>query len=683
LQHAHNPVDWYPWGPEAFETAEKLGKPIFLSIGYSSCHWCHVMEKESFEDPEVAGLMNNAFISIKVDREERPDIDGTYMAVCQMMTGSGGWPLTIIMTPDRRPFFASTYIPKEAKFGHLGMKELIPRIKDLWISKREQLMNSAKEVVEHLVEAESVSKRIESGEIGEDTLDAAYDILSNEFDEEHGGFGGAPKFPTPHNLMFLLRYWKRTRYEKALWMVEKTLTSTRLGGIYDQVGFGFHRYSVDSRWFLPHFEKMLYDQAMLTIAYIECYQATKKEEYKSTAEEILAFVLHDMTSPQGGFYTSVDADSEGQEGKFYLWSKQEIRQLLSQDEAELIATVFNIRENGNLPDETIYKGTGSNILFMSKPLKKIGSEMKIPSEQLEDRIRVLRRRLLRAREERVHPQTDEKILTDLNGLMIAALAKASQAFNESRYCYAAERAVDFVLTKMRNPEGQLFHRYKDGETLIPGFLDDYAFFAWGLIELYEATFETGYLESAIELTELMISHFHDKERGGFYFTANDAESIIARRKEAYDGDRPSGNSIAALNLLRLAHFTGRPRLEDIASGAMRAFSSPVSNMPTAFTQLLIALDFAVGPASDVVIVGDPIGQDTLAMIRALRGSFLPNSVEILKPSGAERIKIEKLAEFTRNLVSEESETKAYVCRGYKCSLPVTSVEKMLDLLNSK
>jgi uncharacterized protein YyaL (SSP411 family) len=683
LQHAHNPVDWYPWGAEAFETAKIRDKPIFLSIGYSTCHWCHVMEKESFEDPEVAKLMNDSLVSIKVDREERPDIDSTYMTVCQMMTGSGGWPLTIIMTPDKKPFFASTYIPKEAKFGRLGMKELIPRIKELWNSKREQLVNSAQEIVMRLIRSEQTSNVSEGEKIGEETLDAAYDSLSNEFDEEHGGFGGAPKFPTPHHLTFLLRYWRRTSYEKALWMVEKTLTSMRLGGIYDHVGFGFHRYSVDSRWFLPHFEKMLHDQAMLTMAYTEAYQATGKDEYKETAEEILAFVLRDMTSSRGGFYTSIDADSEGQEGKFYTWRKQEIGQLLSQDEADLIATVFNIQENGNFPDETTYKDTGNNILYMSDPLKKISSEMRIPDKELEERFEAARSKLFNAREKRIHPETDEKILTDLNGLMIAALAKAAQAFNEPKYCDAAKKAADFLLTKVRDSEGRLYHRHKDDETSIQGFLDDHAFLAWGLIELYEATFETRYLESAIELTELMISHFRDEKSGAFYISADDAENIIVRIKDAYDGAHPSGNSIAALNLLRLAHITGKSKFEDIASSMIRTYSSIMSNAPTAFTQLLIALDFAVGPSSEVVIVGDQGAKETAAILRALRSSFLPNKVQILKPIGVEAYKIEELAEFTRNLTSEEGRATVYVCQGYRCSLPTTSVQRMLELLDLK
>lgn len=683
LQHAHNPVEWYPWGSEAFEAAKKQDKPIFLSIGYSTCHWCHVMEKESFEDLEVAKLMNEAFINVKVDREERPDIDSIYMAVCQMMTGSGGWPLTIIMTPDKRPFFASTYIPKEAKFGRLGMKELIPRINGLWKSKRDQLLNSAKEVVARLVTSEHTSDISEGKKIGEEVLDAAYESLSEGFDEEHGGFGSAPKFPTPHHLTFLLRYWKRTNYEKALWMVEKTLRSMRLGGIFDQVGFGFHRYSVDSRWFAPHFEKMLYDQAMLTMAYIETYQATKKEEYAETAQEILTFVLRDMTSPQGGFYTSIDADSEGEEGKFYIWREHEIRQILSPEGADLVTKVFGVQENGNFRDETTYKDTGNNILYLSNPLQRVSLDIKIPEPELKERLQTATRKLFSAREKRIHPSRDDKILTDLNGLMIATLAKVGQALDQAEYKEAAQRAADFIRAKMRDSRGRLYHRYRDSEAAIPGFLDDYAFFVWGLIELYEATFETGYLKSAIELTQHMINHFWDEEHGGFYISADDTESVVTRRKDAYDGAHPSGNSVATLNLLRLAHMTEKPEFEERASRVMLALSNTVSKAPSAYTQLLIALDFAIGPTSEVVIVGDWGAEDTDAMLKALRSNFLPNKVMLFRAADNESPEITRLAEFTRELPGKEGIATAYVCKDYKCSLPTTDVRKMLDLLDLK
>jgi hypothetical protein len=681
LQHAYNPVDWYPWGTEAFQEAKKKDRPIFLSIGYSTCHWCHVMERESFEDQDVAELMNNTFICVKVDREERPDIDSTYMTVCQMMTGRGGWPLTIIMTPDKKPFFAATYIPKEARFGRSGMKELIRNTREIWSQKREQLVNSAQEIVSRLMTAEYSSELSRGEKLGEETLDAAYDTLSIEFDEEHGGFGGAPKFPTPHNLTFLLRYWKRTRYEKALWMVEKTLTAMRLGGIYDHIGFGFHRYSVDSRWFQPHFEKMLYDQAMLTMVYVEAYQATRKEEYRAVADEILAFVLRDMTSPQGGFYTSIDADSEGQEGKYYLWRNKEISEVLSSEETDFFTRVFNLHENGNFPDETTYKDTGNNILYMSKPPEIISSQMKIPLRELEERLEAARGKLFACREKRVHPSRDDKILTDLNGLMVAALAKSAQAFRDADYIDAAKRAADFILAKMRDSNGRLYRRYKDGEAAISGFLDDYAFLTWGLLELYEATFETRYFASAIELTEYLRKHFWDEKNGGFYLSADDSESVIVRKKDVYDGAHPSGNSVAALNILRLAHMTGKSELEDEASRVILAFSGIVSKAPAAYTQLLNALDFALGPSSEVIIVGDKGAEDTRTMIQALHSNFVPNKVVILKPT-PEDSQVTRLAEYTSGMQIKNGKATAFVCRGYRCSLPTTDADQMIRMLDT-
>jgi uncharacterized protein YyaL (SSP411 family) len=681
LQHAQNPVDWYPWGPEAFQEAKDRDRPIFLSIGYSTCHWCHVMERESFEDQDVADLLNGAFINIKVDREERPDIDNTYMAVCQIMTGSGGWPLTIIMTPEKKPFFASTYIPRETRFGQTGLTELIPRIRELWSTKREQIVNSAQETVKHLLESEEPLTTLGNEKLGEEALDEAYDVLSGYFDDEHGGFGASPKFPTAHNLTFLLRYWKRRNYEKALWMVEKTLKAMRLGGIYDHIGFGFHRYSIDSRWLQPHFEKMLYDQAMLTIAYAESYQATRKAEYREAAEEILSFVLRDMTSPTGGFYTSIDADSERQEGKYYLWKEKEIESILTTDEAGLVTKIFNITEKGNYSDETTHKHTGNNTLNMTDSIDKISSDMKIPKKELEKRLETARNKLFAYRQNRIHPSTDNKILTDLNGLMIAAFAISAQVFHEPKYLVPAIDASKLVLSKIRNSGGRLLHRYMDGESAILGFLDDYSFFVWGLIELYEATFETGYLLSALKLTEDMVKHFWDEKNGGFYISADDAENILIKKKDMYDGAHPCGNSVAALNLMRLAHITGKPDFEQLASRLLAAFSRYAPATPTTHTHLLSALDFAIGPSSEVVIVGEENALETSTMIEALQSKFIPNKVVIFKSTGKGSRDLTALVEYASDLAAKENKTTAYVCRGYKCALPVTDPVGMLELLD--
>jgi uncharacterized protein YyaL (SSP411 family) len=687
LQHARNPVEWYPWGPEAFERAEKEGKPIFLSIGYSTCHWCHVMELESFEDPEVAQLMNETFVCIKVDREERPDIDSIYMTVCQMMTGSGGWPMTIIMTPDKKPFFAATYLPRETRFGQTGMKDLVPSIKALWEEKKKEVLTSAERITGALDQIASTSPgplKSLKGEPGESALKKAYAHLSNLFDDQYGGFGSAPKFPTPHNLIFLLRHWRRTGDDQALLMVEKTLQGMRRGGIYDHVGFGFHRYSTDGRWFLPHFEKMLYDQALLAMAYTEAYQATGgTAAYEQTAREIMAYVLRDMTDPAGGFYSAEDADSEGEEGKFYLWTQDEVKGILSKEEAELVSMIFNIHEEGNCSAEATGKATGKNIPFLKKPLVEIASDLGIPLEELEQKLEKARAKLFSERTKRMHPHKDDKILTDWNGLMIAALARGAQVFDEPHYAEAARRAADFILTHMVDEKGRLYHRYRDGDPAVAGFLDDYAFLTWGLIELYEATFEPHYLHKALDLNASMLTHFWDGGEGGFYFTADDADIILTRKKEIYDGAVPSGNAVAMLNLLRLARLTAQPELEEKAAFISRTFFNAFSQSPGGFTQLMIALDFALGPSHEVVIVGDPDAEDTKAMVKALRKTFLPSKVVLFRSEDEATADITHLAEFTKDLVSLNGKATAYVCRGFRCELPTTEAHQMLALLEGQ
>jgi len=678
LQHANNPVDWYPWGEEAFEKARKENKPIFLSIGYSTCHWCHVMERESFEDPEVANLMNEVFVSIKVDREERPDIDSIYMTVCQMMTGSGGWPLTIIMTPDKKPFFAGTYFPKDSRFGRIGMTQLVPRIKEIWTTKRDEIVNSANKITSALQQA---TKETLGEKLDESTFRVAYNQLAERFDTVHGGFGRAPKFPTPHNLLFLLRYWKRAGNEEALEIVEKTLQAMRLGGIYDHVGFGFHRYSTDAEWFLPHFEKMLYDQALLAMAYIEAYQATGNEEYEETAREIFTYVLRDMTSPQGGFYSAEDADSEGEEGKFYLWKEEEIRNVLGKEEADLIRDVFNVEKGGNFSEEATGRGAGGNILHLKKSIPAIASQLKISEQELEKRLDAAREKLFSFREKRIHPYKDDKILTDWNGLMITALAKGGQVFNELKYAEAAKRAADFILKNLRKPDGRLLHRYRDGQAAVQAHVDDYAFLIWGLLELYETSFDINYLKTAIDLNRDLITHFWDDISGGFYFTADDGENLLLRNKEIYDGAIPSGNSVSMLNLLRLDRITANSDFEEKAEKIGSAFSKTIKQFPAAHTELMVALDFGVGPSYEVVIVGDSQADDTKAMIKAIRRQFVPNKVVLLRQTEKEEPDIIRIAEFTKSQLSLDGKATAYVCLTYVCKLPTTDISKMLELLN--
>jgi len=637
------------------------------------------MAHESFEDPQIAELMNDAFVSIKVDREERPDIDMLYMSVCQMMTGTGGWPLTIIMTPEKEPFFAGTYVPKETRLGRLGMLEIIPRIKEIWTTRKDEALNSASQITATLQKAASPEP---SQELDEAILHVAFDQLRDRFDDEYGGFGEEPKFPTSHNLLFLLRYWKRTRDRKALDMVEKTLQAMRYGGIYDQVGFGFHRYSTDRQWLVPHFEKMLYDQALISMAYIEAFQATGKEEYAQSANEIFDYVLRDMTAPDGGFYSAEDADSEGEEGKFYLWTYAEITQILTPDEADLSTKVFNIRQNGNFADETPGSQLGRNILHLTKPLKEIASELNVLELELREHLESIRRKLFAYRNKRIHPNKDDKILTDWNGLMAAALAMGARVLIEPRYTASAEQSIGFIFDKMFSTEGQLLHRYRDGEAALPAHLDDYAFLIQAMLELFETTFDVDYLKKALKLNEYLLKHFWDDKNGGFYFTADDGEHLLIRQKEIYDGAVPSGNSIAMLNLLRLARMTANYDLEQKASKIGRAFFDKVRKSASAYTQLMIAVDFAVGPSYEVVIAGDPQAGDTGKMLRTVQQEFIPNKVVIFVPAGSDSSDIKHIAPFTRNQSTIEGKATAYVCVNYTCKLPTTNLDTMLSSLNS-
>ena len=678
LQHADNPVDWYAWGPEAFEKAIKENKPIFLSIGYSTCHWCHVMAHESFEDPEVARLMNDVFICIKVDREERPDIDNIYMRVCQMMTGSGGWPLTILMTPDKKPFFAGTYIPRESQHGRLGMMDLVPRIKEVWDTQHDEILKSADKITASL---NQIAHDASGPELDKSTLKTAYDQLTGRYSEQYGGFGNAPKFPSPQNLLFLLRYWQSTNDEKALRMVVKTLQSMQNGGIYDHVGFGFHRYSTDSHWLVPHFEKMLYDQAMLAMAYTEAYQATGIKEFEETAKEIFTYVLRDMTDKEGGFYSAEDADSEGVEGKFYVWTEDEIRQTLKGDEADLIINVYSIDKIGNFRDEASGENTGANILHLNKSLTEIAFKNKESVDGLKESVEAARQKLFAVRNKRVHPHKDDKILTDWNGLMIAALAKGAQAFDEPKYAEAAKRAADFILTGMRRDDGRILHRYRDGHTAILANVDDYAFLIWGLLELYETVFDVDYLQTALDLNSEMIKYFWDEKDGGFYFTAEDAEELIVRQKEIYDGAIPSGNSVAVSNLFRLSRITANTDFEDKANKIMLAFSKDVESAPSGYTQMMVALGFGIGPSYEIVIVGNPEADDTKEMLSSLGKHFIPYKVVLLKHDDQETADITKIAEYTEYHSSFDGKATAYVCLDFACKMPVTNTEEMLKLLN--
>jgi uncharacterized protein YyaL (SSP411 family) len=675
LAHARDLVDWYPWGEEAFARARAEDKPIFLSVGYSACHWCHVMQRESFQDEEVAALLNEHFVCVKVDREERPDVDHVYMTACQIMTGGGGWPLTVFMTPDGKPFFAGTYFPKEARFGRAGMRELVPRVAELWKARRGELAATSDEVA-GLLERMSFDRG--GAELGSETLAAAFEQLRENFDPRYGGFGGAPKFPAPHNYYFLLRYGRRAGDDRARDMVENSLGAMRRGGVYDHVGFGFHRYATDAAWRVPHFEKMLYDQALLASAYVEAYQATGDPRYEEVAREVFAYVLRDMTSPEGAFYAAEDADSEGVEGEFYLWTEGEIRGVLTDEEAGLIIDVFNVEAEGNFADATGEPG-GDNVLYMDRDLSEVAAERGVAEDVLRARLEVAREKLFRARERRVRPARDDKVLTDWNGLMVAALAKGARAFDEPSYAEAAARAVTFILANMRDGDGRVYHRHRDGEAAVAGFLDDYAFLTWGLLELYEATFDVAHLRSALELAAGTVALFWDERNGGFFYTAEDEEALVVRKKELYDGAAPSGNAVAALNLLRLARLTGDASWEEKAATTTRAFAGTVAKAPASFTFMMTALDFALGPSYEVVVAGEPGAEDTREILRALGRAYVPNAVVVLKPAVGDA-DVAALASYVEGMSPVEGRATAYVCERFSCRAPTTDVVDMLAAL---
>ncbi|MDQ7818083.1 MAG: thioredoxin domain-containing protein [Melioribacteraceae bacterium] len=672
LQHAHNPVDWFPWSDEAFEKAAAEDKPIFLSIGYSTCHWCHVMEKESFEDEEVAGLMNRVFVSIKVDREERPDIDNIYMMVCQLMNGNGGWPLSIIMTPDRKPFFAGTYFPKENRYGRIGFKELVKNIEEAWKSKRNEIFENSEQITGYL---KNIYKKESSVKIDEKILERAFDNFSNRFDETSGGFGVSPKFPSPHNLMFLLRYWKRSGDQKALNMVTKTLTQMQMGGIYDHIGLGFHRYSTDKEWLVPHFEKMLYDQALLIIAYSEAYQATKNELFKTTVEEIIEYLIRDMQSEEGGFYSAEDADSEGEEGKFYVWKHDDIIEAIGGEDAEFIISMFNIKKEGNFLEESTKKLTGANILHLTKSYDELAEEVNLSTAQFVQRVNSLRQKLFEYRKKRIHPFKDDKILTDWNSLLIAALSIAGRAFNNTTYSNIAAACADFILSKMRTPNNELLHMYRNGKASIEGNLDDYAFFIYGLIELYQSTFEARYILEAIRFCDFAINKFWDEENSGFFFASGRDRLLLVRTKEIYDGAIPSGNSVMFNNLLRLSRITSDHKYENYAQKLLDAFSDNINRAPAGSAFLLASLDFTLGNSYEIIIQNKENNKDLEAVISEFNNHFIPNKVVITK-TDTTRLPFEYL----NNYSSDSALPIIYVCKNFQCELPRTDIEEAISLL---
>jgi uncharacterized protein YyaL (SSP411 family) len=657
LQHAHNPVDWYPWGEEALARAKREDKPILLSIGYSACHWCHVMEHESFENEEIAGLMNDRFINIKVDREERPDLDAIYMAVVQMVTGGGGWPMTVFLTPDQAPFFCGTYFPPDSRQGRPGFRQVILEVARAYSEKKEAILGSG-DVIK--VELQKLNRLPDAQDtLNPDILDDAVSGMVSNYDARHGGFGPAPKFPPTMTLSFLMRSYQRTGKEPLLDMVRNTLIQMARGGIYDQIGGGFHRYSVDAEWLVPHFEKMLYDNALLSRAYLDAYLITREGFYRRIAGETLDYVLREMTSPEGGFYSSQDADSEGKEGAFFLWSHGEVQSILGEDEADLFCRYFGIMPEGNFE--------GINILNIPRSGNIVAGLGKVTEERLLEIIRNGRRKLFDARERRVKPGRDEKILTAWNGLMLRSFAEAANVLDREDYRMAAIRNAEFLLSGLQNG-GQLLRSYKDGRARFNAYLEDYAYLLDGLLSLYEASFDPRWIAEAENLADRMIRKFWDSGGDGFYFTSEDHEMLIHRPKEFYDHAVPSGNSVSAHALLRLWKFTGDERWSRYPVSIFKRMSEQVRRQPGAFAHLLCAMDFYFGRPREIAVVGSPAHSDARALLDEVFHGYLPNKVVACGlDSGIFLLKGKRQV---------DDRATAYVCENFTCKAPVTTAEDL-------
>jgi uncharacterized protein YyaL (SSP411 family) len=686
LQHAHNPVDWYPWGEEAFEKARRENKPIFLSVGYSTCHWCHVMERESFESAEVAEFLNRWFVPVKVDREERPDVDRIYMTFVQATTGGGGWPMSVWLTPDLKPFYGGTYFPPEDTYGRPGFLSVLKRIAELWQRDHERIAESGRRLIDEL--ERHLRSDGAAGVLGDGVFDAAFNQFRRSFDAQLGGFGGAPKFPRPVVHQFLVRYWARTGNREALEMVLLTLRRMAAGGIADQLGGGFHRYSVDDRWFVPHFEKMLYDQAQLAVSYLEAFLITGEKFYADVARDVLEYVLRELTSPDGAFYSAEDADSaidaarpeEKGEGAFYLWSRAEIDELLGSPVADWFAFVYGVEQAGNVRYDPHGEFAGKNILYQAHTIEEAARHFGTDHEVVQAAMAEARRKLLEARARRPRPHRDDKILTSWNGLMISAFALAAQALGDERYLEAARRAARFILDKLWDPAGgTLLRRYRDGEAAIAGFLDDYAFLIAGLLDLYEACFELEFLKTAGRLAERMIELFEDAAQGGFYATAEGDASLVLRLKDDYDGAEPSGNSVAAVALARLAEMTGRGEFRRSAERAVEAFASRLVSLPVSLPLMLVAADFLRARPRQILLAGAKNDPATLELAREVWRRFLPQRVLLLVDPAAREALAAQLP-VAAQVAPIDGKAAAYVCENYACRLPVTEGKQLAELL---
>ena len=673
-QHAHNPVDWYPWGQEALAAAQERDAPIFLSIGYSSCHWCHVMERESFENADTAKLLNDNFVSIKVDREERPDIDSVYMDAVQALSGHGGWPLSVFLTPDGSPFFGGTYYPPEDRPGMPGFPRVLTTVLEAYTARKAEIKQAGQNIVDHLRRA-TVASSEQDSLLSRDLLTEAFARLSSTFDAVNGGFMAAPKFPQPMLLEFLMRYVSVNDEDtNARAMLETTLEHMAGGGLYDQLGGGFHRYSTDAQWLVPHFEKMLYDNALLAGVYLHAWQITKRDYFKRVVEETIDFLLREMVSPEGGVYSTLDADSEGEEGRFYVWTLQEIGAALGDEAAALFCDAYGITEAGN------FEGSGSSVLSRVASDDELAGRHSMTAEDVGASLGRSRQTLLTAREGRVRPFRDEKILTGWNGLLLRAIAEAAGALGRKDYRAAAEKQAAFLLDTMRTAEGRLLRTHKDGEARIPAYLEDYANLANGLLSLFEVTFERRWLDEAVGLADSIIELFWEGGTSIFYDIGSDAEALIVRPRTVLDNATPSGGAAATELLLRLHALTGNGDYHAIAERALRSVHMYMSRYPTAVGHWLAALDFAIGSTKEIALIGDRAAEDMGALLDALYTRFTPNKI-VVAATPDEAFEWGDLPVLEgRSMINDQA--TAYVCENYICMLPVTTVEAFLEQLDA-
>ncbi len=690
LQHARNPVDWYPWGEEAFAKAKAEDKPIFLSVGYSTCHWCHVMEHESFESKEIAAIMNEHFVCIKVDREERPDVDKVYMNFVQATTGGGGWPMSVWLTPNLKPFYGGTYYPPEDKWGRPGFASILKQLADGWKSNKQNVINSSEGVTAQL-EQYFVIKKAEDFSPSKTLLDTGYSQIKASYEPRFGGFGSAPKFPRPVSYNFMLRYYHRTRTQDALDMTLFTLQKMADGGMHDHLGGGFHRYSTDDRWHIPHFEKMLYDQAQLVWSYLEAYQITKDKSYSRVCDDILQYVIRDMTAKDGAFYSAEDADSpipenpgEQAEGAFYVWEYDQIKAVLGAEDAKIFNYIYEVKKSGNARSDPHGEFKKKNTLIVVHTLKEAADKFGSSPGEIEDKLQSSRDKLFNIREQRPRPHLDDKVLTSWNGLIISGFARAYQVLENEKYRDAALKAVSFIRRELYDSDtGILTRRYRDGESAIDGYLDDYAYLIQGLLDVYEATFDISHLEWASDLQGQQNALFWDEDNGGFFSTSGKDSSILMRLKNDYDGAEPSANSIALTNLLRLAQMTDNTEYRTMAEATIKGFGSRLKNTPSAMPQMLAAIEFFMDTPKQIVIAGAVDDPRTREMLRSIHSRFIPNKILLVVDRKKGAGYLENHLEFVKNLKMIDDRPTAYVCENYVCQLPTSDLKTLENLLARK